>query len=322
MPSPPSPPTRFCRGHEPAVERDLVRVHAAVPDRVDGAALDRAAAGLLEAERVAGRRLLLHDEQRQAAVARGAVGIGAGQQHEHVRPTGERRPRLHAADRGSRRPQAVAATFTPATSEPKSGSVTITPTISSPVAICGSHRCFCSSVPPCTMARVRISGRVMSEPPTPSEPHDSSSVGDDHAEVVGLAAGREPAVLLGHRQAEATDLGEPGDHLLGDVGVRAVDVLGDRADLVLGEAVERLAHQLEVVVEVRRTGAVARELVGERLEELGRPVLRHEVARRSQSRRRRRPRSRRGAMRRAPTSAMASATNARASCDSNSPWPA
>ncbi|MFL6243446.1 MAG: acyl-CoA dehydrogenase family protein [Acidimicrobiia bacterium] len=44
------------------------------------------------------------------------------------------------------------------------------------LAMPGSQRCFCSSVPPCTIARVRISGRVMSEPPTPSEPHDSSSV--------------------------------------------------------------------------------------------------------------------------------------------------
>ena len=65
---------------------------------------------------------------------------------------------------------------TPATSDPKSGSVTITPTISSPDAIRGSQRRFCSSVPPCTIARVRISGRVISEPPTPSDPHDSSSV--------------------------------------------------------------------------------------------------------------------------------------------------
>ena len=40
----------------------------------------------------------------------------------------------------------------------------------------GSQACFCSSVPPCTAPGSRISGRVMSEPPTPSEPRDSSSV--------------------------------------------------------------------------------------------------------------------------------------------------
>ena len=71
---------------------------------------------------------------------------------------------------------AVAIVVTPATSDPKSGSVTLTPTSSSPDAMRGSQRCFCSSVPPATIARVRISGRVMSDPPTPSEPHDSSSV--------------------------------------------------------------------------------------------------------------------------------------------------
>ena len=52
---------------------------------------------------------------------------------------------------------------------------------------------------------------------------------DDHAHVVGLAAGREPAVLLGHREAEPAELGEPGDDLLGHVGVGAVHVLGRRA---------------------------------------------------------------------------------------------
>ena len=69
-----------------------------------------------------------------------------------------------------------AATDTAPASEPKSGSVTITATMSSPLAMPGSHRFFCSSVPPFTMARVRISGRVMSDPPIPRLPHDSASV--------------------------------------------------------------------------------------------------------------------------------------------------
>ena len=70
----------------------------------------------------------------------------------------------------------VAAVTMAATSEPKSGSVTATAFMTSPEASCGSHARFCSSVPPATRARLRISGRVMSEPPAPSEPHDSSSV--------------------------------------------------------------------------------------------------------------------------------------------------
>ena len=70
----------------------------------------------------------------------------------------------------------VAVTFMPATSEPKSGSVTATAFMISAVASCGRKRCFCSSVPPFTSARVRISGRVISDPPAPSEPRDSSSV--------------------------------------------------------------------------------------------------------------------------------------------------
>ncbi len=71
--------------------------------------------------------------------------------------------------------------------------------------------------------------------------------GDDHPHVVALAARGEAAVLLWHRQPEAAQLGQTLDHLLGDVGVLAVHVLRVRPHLVLGEAVERLADELEVL---------------------------------------------------------------------------
>ncbi len=70
----------------------------------------------------------------------------------------------------------VAVTVRPATSLPKSGSVTATATIASADASLGSQCCFCSSVPPFTRARVRISGRVISEPPMPRLARLSSSV--------------------------------------------------------------------------------------------------------------------------------------------------
>ena len=38
--------------------------------------------------------------------------------------------------------------------------------------------------------------------------------------------------------------------VLGDVAVVAVDVLGDRLELLVGEAAERVLHHLEVAVEV------------------------------------------------------------------------
>ena len=178
------------------------------------------------------------------------------------------------------------------------------PTITSPLAIRGSHACFCSSVPPATSARVRISGRVTSEPPMPSEPARQLLGRDDHADVVGLAAGREPVVLLGHREAEPAELGEAGDDVLGHVGVRAVHVLGDGPDLVLGEAAERLGDELEVVGEVRRAGAVLHALVGERFEERGRPVLGDE-----------RHRAGEGVARRRPTPARGRAARVATSCD-------
>ena len=71
--------------HEPSVERDLVGVHAAVADRVDGPALHLPAGLLLrELEAMALATRLRHDEEREAAVGLRAVGIGAGQEHQHV----------------------------------------------------------------------------------------------------------------------------------------------------------------------------------------------------------------------------------------------
>ena len=64
----------------------------------------------------------------------------------------------------------------PATSLPKSGSVTATATITSALASWGSQCCFCASVPPLTRARVRISGRVINDPPMPRLALLSSSV--------------------------------------------------------------------------------------------------------------------------------------------------
>ncbi len=57
-------------------------------------------------------------------------------------------------------------------------------------------------------------------------------------------------------------------------------VFGVGADLVFGEAAERLTDELEVVGEMRRSGAVLHALVGERFEELGRAVFGDERHRR------------------------------------------
>ena len=64
--------------------------------------------------------------------------------------------------------------------------------MTSPLASWGSHSRFWASVAPWTRARARISGRVMSDPPTPSEPHDSSSVAIRPSP--GSSPSRHPAV--------------------------------------------------------------------------------------------------------------------------------
>ncbi len=82
-----------------------------------------------------------------------------------------------------------------------------------------------------------------------------------------LTAHREAVVLLGHREPEAADLREARHDLLGDVGVGPVHVLGDGSDLVGREAVEGLAHQVELVVEVGGPGSFRDEVRGDLLEE-------------------------------------------------------
>ena len=71
----------------------------------------------------------------------------------------------------------VAAVTTPATSEPKSGSVTATAPMTSAVASLGSHVLLLLLGAAVDEGPGRGSpGRVISDPPAPSDPHDSSSV--------------------------------------------------------------------------------------------------------------------------------------------------
>ena len=89
--------------NEPLIERQLVGMHAAVAKGVDRSPFHRAAARLAEGEAVTVAALLGHDQDRQAAVAQAAVGVGADQQHEHVGTSGEGAPGLDPVDRASRR---------------------------------------------------------------------------------------------------------------------------------------------------------------------------------------------------------------------------
>ena len=249
-----------------------------------------------------GRRWLVDDEHREAAVAGRTVGVGAGEHHEGVGATRERAPGLHAVEqvaavgrgRGGLDARDVGA-----------------------VVGLGHHH-----------ADDALAARDRGEPPLllllgPAlhdragedlGPGDERAAGaeraprqllgrDDHREVVGLAAGGEALVLLGHREPEAADLGEAADDLLGDVGVLAVDVLRDGSDLVLGEAVERVAHHVELVVEVRGAGAGRGDAVGEAGEEPRVAEAADELGARARARRARRPSSRSRPRSRPPRSA-------------------
>ena len=243
-------------------------MHAAVPDGVDGAALDLAAAVLLQRERVTRHRVLLDDEQRQPAVPGGPIGIGAREQHDELGPPGEGGPGLHtvdaepAVDRGGHRVDAG--------------------DVGTEVGLGHAH------------AHEELAGGDAGEPPLllrlgaagddragqdlgtrDQRPADAERAprqllgGDHHREVVGLPAAREAAVLLGDRQTEPAELGESRHHVLGDVGVRTVHVLGDGPDLVGGEPAERVGGELELVGEVAGPGSRLWQGGRDGFEELG-----------------------------------------------------
>ena len=173
------------------------------------------------------------------------VRVGAGQQHEHVGPGGEGAPGLDAVDqppplgRGGRRDDAG----------------DVGPEVRLGHRHGGEHLRRGQLGQPLLL--LLLGAAVDQGPGEDLGPRDQRAAdaerppaqllgGHHHAHVVALPAGGEAVVLLGDRQPEPAQLGQAGDDLLGDVAVGAVDMLGVGAHLVLGEAVERLAHQLEV----------------------------------------------------------------------------
>ena len=226
-----------------------------------GAALHLPAALLGELEAVAVAALLGDDEQRQALVPDAAIGVGAGEQQEHVGAGAEGAPGLHAVDE----PAAVGAGGAGGDGGRVGAEVGLgdgdgvqdlgggelgQPLVLLLLGAAGDER----------------AGEDLGPGDEGAAGAEAAAAqllgGDDHADVLGLAAAAVAAVLLGDRQAEGAHLGEAADDVLGDVVVVAVDVLGDRLELLVGEAAEGVLHQLEVVVEV--AGAL---LPGERGEE-------------------------------------------------------
>ena len=99
--------------------------------------------------------------------------------------------------------------------------------------------------------------------------------GHDHAHVVTLATGGEAVVLLGDRESEPAEFGQATDDLFGDIAIGAMHMLCMGAHLVLGEAMERLANELEVAPEMPRTLDVGQRSQGGRI-----APGRHQVGRR------------------------------------------
>ena len=253
-------PDQVGLGYEPILERELVGMHAPVTERVDGPALEppRGEVGgpvgppvLGEDEPLAVTAGLLHHEHGEAAVGQRAVRVGAGQQHEHVGPGGEGAPGLDpvdhppSLDRGGRGDDPGDVGAVVGFGHRDGGQDLGRGQLGEPVLL------------------LLLGPAVDQGPGQDLGPGDERAAhaertpaqllgGHHHAHVVALAPRRVPAVLLGDREPEATELGQTLDDLFGDVPVGAVHVLGVRSDLLLGETVERLADQLEVLAQVSR----------------------------------------------------------------------
>ena len=181
----------------------------------------------------------------------GAVGIGAGQQHEHVGPGGEGAPRLDAVDH----PPAVDRCGG------RDDAGHVGPEVGLRDGDCGQDLgrgqlgqplLFLLLGPAVDECAGQDLGPRDERPADPQGAPAQLLGGDDHAHVVALSTRREAVVFLGDGEPEAAELGQALDDLLGDVQILAVHVLRVGADLLLGEAVERLAHQLEVLAQMAR----------------------------------------------------------------------
>ena len=230
---------------------------------------------LRELEAVAVRPRLGHDEEAQPAVGLGAVGVGAGEQHQDVGAGAERAPRLDAVDHVAR-PAVDALGRRRRDLQP--GDVAAVVGLGDGDG--GHHLGRRQLRQP---RQLLLLGAALDQRPRQDlRAGDQRSAdaqagsaqllgGDDHGQVLAVAALVVAAVLGRHRQPEGADLGQAGDDLLGHVGVRAMDVLGLRGDDVGGERAERVLDQLHVGVEVaraRRLGERGDELrVAEALEE-------------------------------------------------------
>ena len=264
--------------HEPVLQRDLIGVHTAVADGVDRATLHLSGAGALHVvlvhhEAVTLAAQLGDDEHRQAAVADRTVGVGTGEHHQDISAGTERAPRLDAVD-----DVALDAVL-----GRRSGRHGDAGDVGSEVGLGhgdGVHDLGRRELgKPLVLLLLGATG--LEGPGEDLGAGDERTAGaegaageflgrDDHADVVTVGAGREAAVLLGDAEAEGAHLGEPGDEILGDVAVVAVDVLGDRLELLIGEAAEGILHHLEVVAQVTRPGSARQPG-----EELGVAVGRH-----------------------------------------------
>ncbi len=175
----------------------------------------------------------------------GSVGIGASQQHEDIGASGEGAPRLHAVDEPT--------SFGWCSRGHDAGH--IRPEIGF------GHRHGCEYFGRGQFGQpilfLRLSSAVDKGPcenlgtgdqrPADAERAPAQLLGrHDHAEVVAFPAGGEAPVLLGNRKSKPAQLGQATDDLFGDIAIGTMDVFGLRAHLVHREAVECLAHQLEV----------------------------------------------------------------------------
>ena len=209
-----------------------------------------------------------HDEQRQAAVDLGPIGVGAGEQREGVGAGAERAPGLHAIDH----PAGLAAgSVRTGGGDGDAGHVAAV--VGFGHGDRGHHLGRCELRQP---LQLLLLGATFHEGPGEDlRARDQRSTdaqagprqffgGDDHRRVLGASTFAEAAVLRRHAEPERAELGEAGDDLLGHVAIGPVHVLGVRDDDVVGERPERVGHHVHLVVEMSGPG-----LIGERTEEVG-----------------------------------------------------
>ena len=239
-------------GHPPVFKRQVIGVHAPVPQGGNGATAQHAALGLLEAEGVVLGGGFFHQQQAQALVAQRAVRVGPRHHHQHAGLAGKGAPGLGTVQTPSALDTIGA--------QGEAGHIRTVVRLGHGDGTQGLA--LREAGQPMRLLRLGAAGQqgaaqnFRARDQAARRPQRGLRQGlghGHHDQVVVLTARTAATIGLGDGQSEHAHLAQRLQQGFGDGQVFAVDVLGHGRHHLLPEALEGLLHQADGRIEVHLT---------------------------------------------------------------------